>query len=91
MSAGFNHEFGEQASVIAGQLFAAHTRNDWGVMDPEDAQMNKDVIQTGEGRLMSVYDVAGTKVWVISYVQSNPKYQSDPDYCNTCAMLPSDY
>lgn len=79
------------AQLVAGQLFAKHTRNDWGDLCPEDKEANAEVLLTGEGRLMSSYEVAGTKVWVISYIQSDPELQAQPDYCNTCALLPEDY
>lgn len=47
------------------RLLARHLACDWGEVDAEDAQANEAALQTG-GRLLSVYTVAGVKLFVIT-------------------------
>ena len=74
-------------------LLDRHFTNDWGDLDDEDAQMNSDAVNACDGsRIMSRYNIpTGEKVWIISYLHSDPKHQQNPDVCNTCVMFPSEY
>lgn len=47
------------------RLLARHLAGDWGEVDAEDAQANEAALQTG-ARLLSVYTVAGVKLFVIT-------------------------
>lgn len=48
-----------------GHCLGRHKHGDWGVVDTEDAQANDRAVQDG-GRLLSAYDVDGTRVWIIT-------------------------
>ena len=91
MSAGFRHRFGEQAASIAHVAFEAFRQNDWGGTCEEDQQTNAEYLEFQSGRLMASYEHDGTKYWVISNFNQDPEKQQDPDYCNTCILLPEDY
>lgn len=91
MTAGFEDAFGPEALLIGARLFGAFASNDWGTTPPEDAQLNHETILEGSGRVMGSYDVDGTKVWIISYIQANPAKWGDKNTCNTCVLLPSEY
>ena len=78
------------------RLLDRHFINDWGDLDDEDSQMNSDAVNNIEGRVMSSYSwpkKVGLKenIWIISYLQSDPELQKNPDYCNTCVLFPSEY
>lgn len=47
------------------KLLARHLSCDWGEVDSEDARANEAALQTG-ARLLSVYTVAGIKLYVIT-------------------------
>lgn len=47
------------------RLLARHLSGDWGEVCAEDAQANEAALQTG-ARLLSVYTVAGVKLFVIT-------------------------
>ena len=47
------------------RLLARHLACDWGEVDAEDARANEAALETG-GRLLSVYTVAGVKLFVIT-------------------------
>lgn len=47
------------------RLLARHLAGDWGEVGAEDAQANEAALQTG-ARLLSVYTVAGVKLFVIT-------------------------
>ena len=47
------------------RLLARHLAGDWVEVDAEDAQANEAALQTG-ARLLSVYTVAGVKLFVIT-------------------------
>lgn len=47
------------------RLLARHLAGDWGEVDAEDTQANEAALQTG-ARLLSVYTVAGVKLFVIT-------------------------
>ena len=78
---------------IVQRLLDRHFINDWGDLDDEDAQMNSDAVNNIQGRIMSSYSWADLpeKIWIISYLQSDPELQKNPDYCNTCVLFPSEY
>jgi len=61
-------------------LLNRHKTGDWGEVDPGDAQSNRDAVQEGE-RVMSVYTLNDTRVWVIT----------EWDRSVTTVMLPEDY
>ena len=89
---GFAERFGDKALGIAMELVNRFVENDWGTICEEDRQANiRDLLSFEPCRLMGSYEVEGETVWVISYVHHDPAVQLNPDYCNTCVMLPSDY
>lgn len=47
------------------RLLARHLAGDWGEVGAEDVQANEAALQTG-ARLLSVYTVAGVKLFVIT-------------------------
>lgn len=55
----------EQAGVSVFDLLARHVAGDWGDVCAEDAQLNDDALRFGN-RLLSVYHVAGVKLFCIS-------------------------
>lgn len=76
-------------------LLQRHMANDWGDLDPHDRAMNAEAVEACDGsRIMSSYTVplddGEQTVWIISYLR-NDEQTSDPDYCNTCVLFPSDY
>ena len=81
-------------SVIT-RLLDRHFINDWGDLDLdfEQSKMNSEAVNNIDGRVMSVYSWPGLpeKIWIISYLQSDPELQTNPDYCNTCVLFPSEY
>jgi hypothetical protein len=46
-------------------ILRRHAAGDWGEVDKEDAAANEHALKHGE-RLLSVYDVNGEKLWVIT-------------------------
>ena len=77
-----------------------HFTNDWGDLDPHDAEMNDQTIkgclkhENDGSRIFSVYkDIEGAEetIYVITYPRMDKKLQSKPDYCNTTVMYASDY
>jgi len=91
MTPGIIETFGDRARDVAQELFVRFLGNDWGTTPDEDQELNAETIKAGNGRVMASYLVEGTKVWVISYITTDPKEQLDCNVCNTCVMLPSDY
>jgi len=79
--------------AVITRLLDRHFINDWGDLDDEDAQMNSDAVNSIEGRIMSSYSWPGLpeKIWIISYLQSDPELQKDPNHCNTTVLFPSEY
>jgi hypothetical protein len=61
-------------------ILARHLSGDWGEVDREDAAANEQALKYGE-RLMSVYDVNGEKLWVIT----------EADRSATTVLLPREY
>ena len=92
MTNGFMHHYGiETAHMLASVLLRKLYANDWGKLDEHDQQVNSDVIEAGEGRIMAEYKLVDQRIWVISYIQTDAKLQADPNYCNTTIMFPSEY
>lgn len=65
---------------VGANLLARHASGDWGLVDEEDAKENRLSLKHNL-RLMSVYDVRGVKVWVIT----------EADRSSTTILLPEDY
>ena len=61
-------------------LLARHQSGDWGDVEPEDRGANERDLRYG-GRLLSAYDVGGTRVWVIT----------EADRSATTIPLPGEY
>ena len=57
-----------------------HSIGDYGTMDAEDVQANKDAIKYGN-RIMSAYEVDGTKFWIFT----------EADRSVTTLLLPEEY
>ena len=57
-----------------------HMTGDYGTMDAEDVQTNKDAIKYGN-RIMSAYEVDGTKFWIFT----------EADRSVTTLLLPEEY
>lgn len=62
------------------ELLRRHQCGDWGELPPEDLALNKQALKD-RSRLMSVYMVGDTKIWVIT----------DADWATTTLLLPSEY
>ena len=62
------------------ELLRRHLAGDWGEVTPADAAANERALKHGD-RLLSVYDVDGEKLWVIT----------EADRSSTCLLLPSEY
>jgi hypothetical protein len=62
-----------------------HLAGEWGDLDAHDARMNDDALAARDGsRLMSVYTVDGTRVYVITDAPFTP-------HTVTTVLLPSEY
>ena len=77
---------GVNALIEAGKfmpeyLLALHQSGNWGVIGPQDMQVNEDALAHG-GRLLSAYQLEdGTKVWIIT----------EADRSSTTILLPKEY
>lgn len=91
MTPGITEAFGDRARTVATELYVRFLGNDWGITPAEDQELNAEAIRGGDGRVMGSYMVDGIKVWVSAFICTDPKLQNDPDVCNTCVMLPSEY
>ncbi len=61
-------------------LLARHQSGDWGEVDPEDWKSNEVALEQG-WRLFSAYELAGSKLWVIT----------EADRSTTTILLPEEY
>ena len=61
-------------------LLARHVSGDWGDLTEEDRREN-DLSIERRLRILSSYDVEGTKVWIIT----------EADRSSTCVLLPEEY
>lgn len=48
------------------KCLARHCNKDWGDLCEEDAAMNDEAVQAGEGRLLSSYKTSKGKLWIIT-------------------------
>lgn len=48
------------------KLINRHVRGEWGDVCEEDAKTNDNAVEYDNQRVMSVFDVEGTKVWLIT-------------------------
>ena len=79
-------------SVIM-RLLDRHFTNDWGDLPHGDELINSETVNDCEGRVMSSYSWPGLdqKIWIISYLQSDPELQQDQECCNTTVLFASEY
>ena len=78
---------------VVAELLDRHFAGDWGEICDEDCQINADACNAGQGRIMSVYTVPDTdsKIWIMSYIETDPKRQQIVDCCNTTVLFPDEY
>lgn len=70
----------DKHGINAQPYLERHVRGDWGDVSPEDAQENRLSVQQGF-RMLSSYDIAGERVWVIT----------EADRSSTTLLFPSEY
>lgn len=81
MPEGLSDELAMKHHQFIVNLLDRHQSGDWGeLLCDEDKQANEDALKQGT-RLMSAYDVAGTKVWCIT----------EADRHATTFLLPEEY
>jgi hypothetical protein len=61
-------------------LLDRHMRGDWGEVDPDDWRTN-DAAAKGDDRVLSIYNVAGETLWIIT----------EADRSVTTILFPSEY
>lgn len=71
----------EQHRILPSQLLERHIRGDFGVVPPEDVEVNRAAIEHGDGRILSSYPVGDDRVWIIS----------EWDRSLTTLLLPDEY
>jgi hypothetical protein len=64
-------------------LVERHYAGEWNGQ-PDNAARNEEYLRNGDGMLMSIFDVGGERVWVISHIGNG-----DDDY--TTILLPEEY
>jgi hypothetical protein len=70
----------DQHDINAQPYLERHVSGDWGDVPPEDAQENQLSVEQGF-RILSSYDIAGERVWVIT----------EADRSSTTLLFPSEY
>jgi hypothetical protein len=70
----------EHHGVAADPYLKRHARGDWGMVPLEDAKANRLAVQHGS-RVMSSYDIAGKRVWIIT----------EADRSVTTLLFPEEY
>lgn len=70
----------EHHGVQADPYLRRHVRGEWGDVPPEDALANERAVEHG-ARILSSYDVAGQRVWIIT----------EADRSVTTLLFPSEY
>jgi hypothetical protein len=65
------------------RLIERHYAGEWNGQ-PDNAARNEEYLAAGDGMLMSIFDVGGERVWVISHIGNG-----DDDY--TTILLPEEY
>lgn len=68
-------------------LLSQHVHGEWGVVDAHDAKCNDAAIQNG-GRIVSAYEVEGTRILVITEAESGG---SNRQRSSTCLLLRDEY
>lgn len=71
----------EQHRILPSQLLERHIRADFGVVPPEDAEVNRAAIEHADGRILSSYPVGDDRVWIIT----------EWDRSLTTLLLPDEY
>jgi hypothetical protein len=62
------------------RVLEAHAKGQWGEVGEEDAATNEEALQHG-ARLLSVYNIDGAKVWIIT----------EADRLHTTVLTPDEY
>ena len=62
------------------RVLEAHAKGQWGDVGEEDAELNDEALQHG-ARLLSVYNIDGANVWVIT----------EADRLQTTVLTPDEY
>ena len=70
----------EMQGIQADPYLRRHVRGDWGDVPPEDGLANERAVKEGS-RILSSYEVAGRKVWLIT----------EADRSVTTLLFPSEY
>jgi hypothetical protein len=70
----------EHHGIQADPYLRRHVRGEWGDVPPEDALANERAVEHG-ARILSSYEVAGQRVWVIT----------EADRSVTTLLFPSEY
>ena len=70
----------EHHGIAADPHLKRHVFGDWGMVPPEDARANCLAVQRG-ARILSSYDIAGQRVWVIT----------EADRSVTTLLFPEEY
>ena len=60
------------------RVLESHARGQWGEVCPEDAELNDEALQYG-ARLLSVYNIDGAKVWIITEADRHQTTVLTPD------------
>ncbi len=70
----------EASGASPADLLARHVSGDWGELGAEDKRLNDQALLRGL-RILSAYDLAGGRVWIIT----------EHDRSATTILLPSEY
>lgn len=65
---------------------------DWGSVPAEDAALNDEEIEAGEGRILAAYPQHGKltgKIWIIAYFSAS--FPDDVNYNNVTILYPDEY
>lgn len=63
------------------ELLSRHYSGDWGECHPSDARVNNDSLESGDGAIMSIYEVPDATIWVYT----------EWDRSTTTILLPSEW
>jgi len=70
----------DRHAINAQGYLMRHVTGDWGDIPEEDAESNRDAVKYG-ARILSAYDMAGERVWIIT----------EADRSSTTLLFPSEY
>ncbi|MEW9580671.1 hypothetical protein [Paraburkholderia sp. DGU8] len=70
----------EYHRIAAFSYLKRHACGDWGTVSPEDAEANRSAVENG-ARIVSSYDIAGKRVWIIT----------EADRSVTTLLFPDEY